>query len=243
VNWLSKRPRTLVPSEILGQLDAFGQWSWQARLSGRPAFDPRYDWTNFFSKVLPAHRADPARAVAEIHGAAGGGPFARYGGYLIVAEFTPDSLDPLYLEMMDAGLQLIFERRLSSGFLTGYERDRWVQVHGDLRTSFDRIVEVDTAAHTTTLALGVGETLLVARMGPEVLDNQFWIERTGDGYQAFSMRPQDSNSVVLVRYAEESIGSFDTAAGLLRSYGMYLRLRPYWAHEELDPFFPERREL
>ncbi len=113
--------------------------------------------------------------------------YARYGGYRIIAEFDAGLKDPLYLDMMDAGLWFMYDRKLSSGHMTGYERDRWVQAHGDVRTSFDRIVEVAPPEHhVVAIDLRPGGSLIVAKLGPGPLDNQFHIERTAERtYGAF----------------------------------------------------------
>lgn len=83
---------------------------------------------------------------------------------------------------------------------------------------------------------------MVAKMGPSPLHNEFWIERLEDNaYEAFSMRPSDSDATELTRYSEESIGRWETVDGILRSLGGYLRSPTFWAHEQLDPYFTERR--
>jgi hypothetical protein len=244
--WFSNRSSAgLVPSDMLKQLSAFGRASLDAKVRSQPLTDPRYDWTNFFSRMLPAYQANLTRAIAEIHAAAGGDPYAMYGGYRIVAEFESAVEDPLYLDMMDAGLNLMYDMKLSSGHLTRYEADRWITTHGDLRTSFDRIVDVAPPEHhAARINLVPGESLMVAAMGPDPLDNQFHIERLGqNAFGAFSMRKRDSDAVTLARCEEPTISQSDTAEGVLASLGQYLRLRPYWAHEELGPFFPEHRDV
>lgn len=172
-----------------------------------------------------------------------GDPCAMYGGYCLIAEFDPATEDPLYFDMMDAGLKLTYDRKLSSGHLTGYEADRWVDTHGDLRTSFDRIVDVaPPEQHTVSVSLAPGESLMVAKMGPGPLDNQFHIGRTGESsFDVFSMRKQDSDAITLTRCEEPTIPPSDTAGDALYGLGQYLR--PYWAHEQLKPFFPERRDI
>lgn len=252
----SKGPKKLVPGEILSQLRAFGQASWDAKVSGRSVDDPRFSWTAFFSKVSSALRANPAQAIAEIDSAAGDDALARFGGYSLISEFDASNEDPRYLGMMDHALQMMYERRLSSGHLSRYEADRWVATHGDLRTSFDRIVDVapsapppstapvspEPAANGPALQLNPGDALMVAKMGPNQLDNEFWIERGADkSFSAFSMRPADSDATALTRYSEESIGRWETADGVLRSLGGYLRSPTFWAQEQLDPYFVERR--
>lgn len=51
------------------------------------------------------------------------------------------------------------------------------------------------------------------------------------------------DAVALTRCEEPTIAQSDTAGGVLHGLGQYLRLRPYWAHEQLGPFFPERRDI
>lgn len=135
MRWFSNRSSTgLVPSDILKQLSDFGYVSFDAKVRGRSVTDARYGWPNFFSRMLPAYQANLTQAIAEIHAAAGNDPYAKYGGYRIIAEFEPATEDPLYLDMMDAGFKLMYDRKLSSGHLTGYEADRWIKTHGDLRS-------------------------------------------------------------------------------------------------------------
>ncbi len=154
-----------MPGEILSQLSAYGQASFDAKVRGRAVTDPRYDWSNFFSRMLVAYQTDLARAIAEIHAAADRDPYAMYGGYRVIAEFEPASQDPLYLDMMDAGLRLAYDCKLSSVHLTGYEIDRWIKTHGDLRTSFDRIVEVAPPVnHMAQVSLAVGDSMMVGVM-------------------------------------------------------------------------------
>jgi hypothetical protein len=77
---------------------------------------------------------------------------------------------------------------------------------------------------------------MVAKMGPDPLDNQFHIERTGEGsFGVFSMRKQDSDGIPLTRCEEPAIPPSDNAGDALCGLGQHLRLRPYWAHEQFEP--------
>jgi hypothetical protein len=246
VGWFSKRSSTAVPADVLNQLGAFGEASLEAKVSSRPVSDPRFSWENFFAKASDALRASPSQAIGEIHAAAGADQLAQFGGYSLIAEFDASSSDPRYLEMLDASLQMMFDRRLSSGHLNRYEADRWIATHGDLRTSFDRIVEVAPPApdHAAEVTLAPGETLMVATMGPDALDNQFWIEHTNAGtFEAFSMRQWESGDPTLTRCAEDSIGKWESVEGVLQSLGSYLGTRPFWSHDQLDPYFTQRRDI
>jgi hypothetical protein len=245
MGWFSKRSSTLIPAEVLNQLGTFGKVSWDAVVAGRSPSDPRFDWQNFFSKVESACREDLARAVAEVDSAVGEDAMAQFGAYRLIAEFEPGNQVPAFLTMMDAALQSMYDRGLSSGHMSRFEADRWIVIHGDLRTSFDRIVDVAPADpnHTANVDLNPGQALMVAAMGPDALDNQFWIELADDGmYGAFSMRKWESEDVTLTRCAEDDVDQSNTPDGVLRGLGGMLRTRPYWAHEQLDPYFTERRE-
>lgn len=243
----SKLSSTVVPENVLSQLKSYGHASWEARLSSRPIADPRFGWDSFVSKAVAAIRASPTQAVGEIHAAAGGDPIAQFGGYLLIAECEPTMLDARYLEMMDASLRMMYDKGLSSGHLNRYEADRWIAAHGDLRTSFDRIVDVvpsPPSDHAAEMTLPVGDSLMVATMGPGGLDNQFWIERTSAGtFEAFSMRRWSSEDESLTRCPEATVGSWSTLDEVLRSLGGYLRSRPFWSHDLLDPYFTERRNI
>lgn len=242
----SKRSSALVPAEVLSQLRQFGEASFEAKIASRPIADPRFSWENFLGKVFSALQSNPSQAIGEIHAAAGADPLARYGGYSLVSEFDASTSDPRYLEMFDSSLDMMFQRRLSSGHLNRYEADRWIATHGDLRTSFDRIVEValPPPSHVAAVTLAPGAAVMVATMGPNALDNQFWVERTNAGaFLVYSMRQWESGDPTLTRCSEDSIGTWESIEGALQSLGSYLRTRPFWAHEQLDPYFPQRRDV
>lgn len=130
MGWFSRRPSTLVPGEVLDELGEFGRAAWQSKSTLQPLIDPRFEWNNFFSKMLPAYQSDFSGAIAEVHTAAGDDPFAKIGGYRLIAEFEPATEDPLYLDMMDACLRMMSDHGLGLLYATGYERDRWVQIGG-----------------------------------------------------------------------------------------------------------------
>ncbi|GJF03860.1 hypothetical protein [Pseudonocardia sp. D17] len=244
--WFSKRNSSgIVPDVILSQLGDLGHASLAARAKGVHVDDPRFDWSNFYSKFLPAYQSNLEQAIAEIHTAAGDDLFARFGGSRVVAEFDGNIKEPLYLDMLDAGLQLMYDRGLSSHHLTGYEADRWFETRGDLRATFDRIVDVEVPeGQVTTIELALGQKIMVAQMGPEPTDNRFYIERIDDHvYRAFSMREAEWGDGILKRCEEPTIPVQGNADGALRALARYLRLPPYWAYEEMRPYFPEKRNL
>lgn len=99
----------------------------------QPITDPRYDWEHFFAEFLPAYQADFLRAISEIHAAAASDPYARIGGYRLIAEFDGAIKDPLYLDLMDALLDMMFDHGLGTFYMTGYEADRWFATRRDDR--------------------------------------------------------------------------------------------------------------
>jgi hypothetical protein len=208
--------------------------------------DPRYTWEGFFALAMPALRSDPSSAIAAIRAAAGDDPLAQVGGYSLIAELDPTVTDAGYVAMMDTTLRVMFDQGFSSGHMNRYEADRWIELHGDLRTSFDRIVEIPVPPpdHSAGLELAPGETLMLAIIGPELFANQLWIERAANGtYQAFSMREYETGDGTLTRCEEPSIEAGDTPEVVLRSTGAYLGSAPFWAHDALVPYFTERRAL
>jgi hypothetical protein len=137
----SKRPRTVVPASVIGMLEAYGQAALDARRRGSPVDDPRFGWDNF---VGPVHMVmfgnGRDQVIQEIYEAAQGPAASKqtvFGAYRLLAEFDGGLTDQRFLELCDISLEYMRSLRLSSGHLTGYERDRWVATHGDVRSSFD----------------------------------------------------------------------------------------------------------
>jgi hypothetical protein len=85
--------------------------------------------------------------------------------------------------------------------------------------------------------LGLSE-LSLSRPVLEHVDE--WIDVVG-GRAAVDSK-WESDDVTLTRCSEDDVGQSDNADGVLRGLGSMLRTRPYWAHEQLEPFFTERRE-
>ena len=244
-----RKPTQLVPVQVLGQLDAFGEAAMAARLRGQPVTDPRFSWEAFLGPACAALRGgDRDRAIGEVYEAAAASDqpqMASIGGYLTLSEFDANLEDPRYLEMLDTTLNYMHSKRFSSGHLTGYEARRWVETHGDLRTSFDHIEDVavpEVGSERATKTMQTGESRLLATMGPGDRDNRFFAERRADGtFIVYSERLPESDSPARQRYDESTLGSFPDMHALLRALGDYLRTPPYWADDDLQPYFPSRR--
>ena len=242
--------RPLVAPHVPVLLAEFGGAELEARGRGRNVEDPRFSWDTFHRHVCIPMTEEPLRdrVIQEIYAAAQASPepeLATMGGYLVLAEFDFHMRNPRYLEMLDASLRLMRSRGFSSGHLRRYEADRWIETHGDLRTSFDGLVDVlppepDAAPETKTL--GLGESRMLAKLGPGELDNQFHAERRNDGsYIVYSLRRRDADAYTIERYSEDQIGAFSSLPELLRALGDYLQSPTFWADDDLAPYFPTRR--
>jgi hypothetical protein len=138
-------PKTIVSSEILALLPAYGTAVLNARAAGQPVIDPRFEWGPF---IGPVHTqlmlGDRDQVIGELYEAAINAEdrdMAMFGAYRLLAEFNPELDDQRFLALYDVALEHMRTAGFSSGHLTRFEADRWIEVHGDLRTSFDGIVE------------------------------------------------------------------------------------------------------
>jgi hypothetical protein len=208
----SKRQRSVVPPQVIAMLGAFGRASMSARAAGRPVDDPRFGW-EYMSDTMMALGGDQRdQVVQELYVAASSAPEAdredvTFGAYRLLAEFDGQLDDRRFWELCDASLDYIRARGFSSGHLTGYEAQRWVAVHGDLRTSFDRIVDVavpEPANAPPVDELEPGTNKLLALTGPLPEGNAFYGERGVDGaYVIFSERRKNSDDPTRVRCDED----------------------------------------
>ena len=142
-----RRPKCLiVPGEILALLPAYGDAVLSARAAGQPVTDPRFDWSAFIGPVhTPLMLDDRGQVIGELYDAAVNAENrekATVGAYSLLAEFNPELEDPRFLGLYDDALEYMHAAGFSSGHLTRFEADRWIATHGDLRSSFDGIVEV-----------------------------------------------------------------------------------------------------
>lgn len=116
------------------------------------------------------HQRD--QVIQELYDAALGSPdrpMATAGAYKLLAEWDGGLRDGRFLALLDAYLDLMHQMRFSSGHLTGYEADRWIEVHGDLRSSFDHISDVAVPSRDAAPSasdLQPGQCKRIALTGP-----------------------------------------------------------------------------
>ncbi len=134
-----RRAKTIVPTEILALLPAYGAAVLSGRAAGRPVVDPRFDWGNFFSPVQTPLMDDRDRVIGELYDAAVNAEdrtLATVGAYGLLAELDPELDDRRFLALYDEALEHMRTIGFSSAHLTRNEADRWIEVHGDLHPSF-----------------------------------------------------------------------------------------------------------
>lgn len=138
-----RQPKTIVPGEILALLPAYGAAVLSARAAGQPVTDPRFEWDPFLGPVhTPLMLGDRDRVIGELYDAAANADdraSATVGAYRLLAEFNPKLEDPRFLSLYDDALEQMRMAGFSGAHLTRFEADRWIEVHGDLRSSFDGI--------------------------------------------------------------------------------------------------------
>lgn len=236
-----------MPASLIASLAEYGKAIIAAMRTASPVTDPRFGWDYMSPVVLAMNGAQRDRVIQELYDAAMTATdrlMATVGAYKLLCEWDGNLRDERFLALRDAYLNLMREMRFSSGHLTGYEAERWIELHGDLRYSFDRITDVavpSEAQAPQAKDLRPGQNRRVALTGPLPDGNEFYAERRADGtYGVFSIRPKGSDDPTRGRY-EERLGPFGTMPDLLRALGAYFGIRPYWADDDLDPYFPGRR--
>jgi hypothetical protein len=236
-----------VSASVVASLAEYGKAVIATTGSAAPVTDPRFGWEYMSPVVLAMNGAQRDQIIQELYDAAltaGDPPMATVGAYKLLSEWDGNLHDERFLALRDAYLNLMREMRFSSGHLTGYEAERWIELHGDLRYSFDRITDVAVPSREQApqaVDLQPGQNRQIALTGPLPDGNEFYAERRADGtYGVFSIRPKSSDDCTRGR-CEERLGPFDAMPELLRALGAYLGIRPYWADEDLDPYFPGRR--
>lgn len=243
-----RRPVRVLSNDTLESLSTYGRSVIRSRSVGVPDFE--FGW-GYIGPVVSAMGGTQRDAViGELYDAAASDadrPYATVGAYSLLAESNDADVDPRFLEMLDMTLQIFYDLGFSSGHLTRREADRWIAAHGDLRTSFDRLVEIvvpGPGEDPDVAELPVGSTKLLAKTADrgDVPGNAFYAERHADGaYIVFSERPTDSDGATIARYEEDFLGTFQSLPDLLRALGRMFGSPPDWVDADLEPYFPRRR--
>lgn len=207
--------------------------------------DPSFGW-EYVGPVVSGLRGDTREAIlAELHALAQNSTdtLVAVGAYSLLGEASTVNDEPRFIELLDVTLDYLKSKGYSSGQLSRFEADRWIARHGDLRSSFDSIVEVEVPKAAGELPdVQVGDSLLLALTGPLPEGNAFYAERQQDSeYVVFSERTRSSDDPSRVRCDESYLGIFDSMHDLCKAIGKMLGTRPYWAHDAMEPYFPAHR--
>jgi hypothetical protein len=230
----------------MAKLGEYGRASLRRR--GGAPMDERFRWEYVGPVINGLGGPDREAIILELWeiGSGSPDPFVTIGAYSLLDEGNSPEDDPRFISLRDTTLEYLQANGYSSGHLTGYEAQRWVVTHGDLRTSFDRIVDVGVPSADMAdplPELGVGESKLLALTEPLPSGNAFYGERQAeDRYSIFSERIRSVEDPTRQRYDETYLGIFTSLRDLYLALGTMFGTRPYWADETLEPYFPERRE-
>jgi|GEM_PF-6140472 len=245
-----REPRRVVPAEILCLLPDLGRALLVARTGGSPITDdPRFSWDRMWGPVSRLLFGDARdQAIEELYEAAinsSDREMATLAAYGLIVEFLPESEDHRYLTLLDQSLGLLRTRGISSMYLSGFEAQRWVAVHGDVGATFDGVFAVGVPADEDLPApqpLEVGSSRMLALMHPLPQGNSFFVERrTDDTYVIYSERVYSSDDPRRVRCEEEQLGAFTSLKDAMRALGDMLGSPPHWFEDELEDYFPMRR--
>lgn len=229
-------------------LPAYGEAVLSARRAGHSLSDPRFG----FDFSFPVHQAlmfgDRDRAIEELYEtamAAADRNLATVGAYRLLVEFNERLDDRRFLKLYDDSLEYMRALGLSSRHLTLHERQRWVETHGEVESSFDGTFEVpvpSAADAPPASRLEPGQTRMLALTGPLPDGNAFCAEHRSDGgYVVYLEGPWSVDDPRRVREDQTNMGVFTSLPERLRALGERLGTPPHWVDDDLEPYFPQRR--
>ena len=190
---------------MIMSLPDYGRAFIAAKRSHDPVTDPRFGWDWMSQAILAMNGPQRDQVIQELYDAAVSAEdrqMATVAVYRVLCEWDGNLQDDRFAELRDAYLNILHQMRFTSLHLTGYESERWIELHGELRRSFDRIVDVtvDPAALPPVAELAPGESKLLLRMGPRSQDNEFYGERRADGMYGLYCIGINSDDPTKVRY-------------------------------------------
>jgi hypothetical protein len=136
-----KRPGAAVPPSILASLAEYGRAVIDANRSNGPMVDSRFGWDFMSPVMIGMGSSQRDQIIQEIYDAAMSDPdrpMASVGAYKLLGEYDPGMSDERFVALQDSYLNLMRRMGFSSAHLTGHESERWVKMHGELDSSFDR---------------------------------------------------------------------------------------------------------
>lgn len=228
---------TLLPESALATLAMFGR----NHCNGLDP-DPSATATTLYVPGITAAERQPEQLMREI--AAAGfvrGGWALVGGVRLLMELdlvTTFRVHPEFLALLDASLDFLQSEEVSSGVLRPFEIDRWIETHGSMRTFIGHdLAEVPATGDEPVVEdLPMGERRRMAQLFPRPDSNVIYAEHRGVGvFWVMTQAPKSDDDPERVMWDWFSAPSL---VALLRELGERMVTPPYWAHEDLLPYFP-----
>lgn len=204
--------------------------------------DPSQTVATLYMPGMSAAQSQPEELLNQLVDAG----FARGGWALVGAVRLLMELDlvrrfagqPRFLSLLDESLLFLQREGASSGVLRPFELDRWIETHGSVRTfiGYELADLPDAGREPAVENLPVGEFRRVAQLFPQPGSNAIYVEhREENVYFAVTQAPKSDEDPERVMW---DWFSAPTLVALLRELGERMVTPPYWAHDELLPYFP-----
>jgi hypothetical protein len=237
--------KSVLPEAITLHLSEYARETLRRR--GGAHMDSRFGWDYVGSVINGVGGPDREAIIAQLWDAGSNAtdPLITIGAYELLNEGASPEQDERFLALRDSTLDYLHDHKYSSGYLSRDEADRWIVTHGDLRTSFDGIVEraIPSPASLPALPeLAVGESQLLALTAPLPDGNAFYAERRDEStYVIYSERNRSDDDPTRQRYDEDYLGAFSSLQALCITFGEHFGIRPWWTDDWVDPYFPFQR--
>jgi hypothetical protein len=125
----------VVPASMITSLPDYGRAVIAAKRSHAPVTDPRFGWDWLSQAMLAMNGPQREQVIQELYDAAmsaADSQMAIVGAYQVLCEWDGNLQDRRFVELRDAYLQLVQQMGFTSLNLTGYESQRWSELHGGL---------------------------------------------------------------------------------------------------------------
>ncbi|MEN0011787.1 MAG: hypothetical protein AAGC46_00380 [Solirubrobacteraceae bacterium] len=180
--------------------------------------------------------------------AAAGGPWATVGAVLVGWNcLLEDEVDrPAFLSLLDAALLVLRDDGVASTALPPYALARWEATQGRdgpaPRGWPSTLEPLDVPAHDATAGVEPPDTHELRRLavtGDSRAARTYYAEHRAPDRLVVVIEGIDQSDDTSKRWDWPTLEAPDYV-GLLRDLGERLGTRPWWSHDDLEPFFPWR---
>lgn len=227
----------LLPDSALATLAMFGR----NHCNGLDP-DPSATATTLYMPGMTAAQQGPEELLNQLADAGfSRGGWALVGAVRLLMELGVErtfSAHPRYVELLDASLLFLQSQGVSSGVLRPFELDRWIATHGSVRTfiGYDLAPVPDAGQEPAAEDLPVGEFRRLAQLTVQPDSNAIYVDHRAENvYFAVTQAPKSDEDPERIMW---DWFSAPTLLALLRDLGERMVTPPYWAHEDLLPYFP-----